>query len=317
MTRRVGIAAVALLLGGSVAPLLAQDPGATALRANTVRVQGRATAGFGFIVGIGARKLLIATAWHTVTEEADSTPTICFIPEAATCSRGRVVYVDDPVDAVDPGLDLAIIEVAYPDGLRWRPDVEGSSPASGAPVAFIGRGGDWYVPPVPGKSAGLDATTRLLRYRDLPVAQGVSGALIVSHSAVVAMHVSSDGAFGQGVPIAAIKHRVRERMRASWSLTPPATCGTTRDDALSGVEIVVHVPWRRIAQALPVVAALRCTGADLLLSPAWDGTPLQPEGVVYPRGELRTARIIQAAIADALALDARLGSADKVEVWVH
>lgn len=311
-------AALALLCG-PVVSLAAQDEGIGSLRPNVVRVEGVAAAGFGFIVGLEHRGLLIATAWHTVRQDADSTPTICFLPEMAGCVRGEVIYVDDPVDATSRGLDLAVIRVAYPEGLRWRPDVEGALPRPDAAVSFIGRGGDWYIPSVTGRAADLDITTGLLRYRGLPVAAGVSGAPVIADDGIVAMHVSSDGEFGRGVPIADIAHRLRERMRARWALVPPDRCmdrGRGTSEFL-GITVKVYFPWNRLDRALPAIARLHCLGVAPRAVPVWELGELEAEGVRYPSGGLRMARMLQGALADIAPLDARRGSGAGVEVWIR
>lgn len=297
--------------------LAGQQPDAESLRANVVRVTGVSGSGFGFIVGLEDHAFLIATPWHVVTADADSTPTVCFLPSAGGCRRGRVVYLDDPVDAVDRGLDLAVVRVGYPDGIVWRPDVFGPPPQAGKPVLFIGRSGDWYIPPRPGTITGTDPATGLLQYRDLPVAAGVSGAPIIVAGAIVAMHVSSNGTVGQGIPIDQIVRRIRERMRAISALVAPASCDSkarTEDD-LEGESLRVHFAWNRPERALDAIARIRCLHVTAHPIPEWRATTTAP-GITYPRGGLRAARLLQATLLDVTVLDARLGSGTEIEIWM-
>ena len=309
---RRAIALLALLQLTS--PLAAQQDENT-LRPNTVRVQGASSAGFGFIVGLADRAVLIATAWHTVATDADTLVQVCFHPGRQRCQHGEVVYVDDPAGPMDRGNDLAIIRTRYPDGLMWRPDVV-SNASAGTPVRLIGRGGDWFIPTAAGSVVDLDGNSGLLRYRGLPVAAGVSGAPIVSGHKIVAMHVSSDGDLGQGVPIETIRFRVVERMQARWALTEPGNCarpGAAARD-FSGITVRLLFAGNSPSQGIRAAALLRCAGIEPLLVPVWDGAPRAQ--VRYPSGGLRLARVIQGLLAEVQPLDAELGNGDVIEVGI-
>ena len=55
----------------------------------------------GFIVGLGERTVLIATAEHTLEHTTDD-PQVCFVERPDACSEGKVVYLDDPRASGDP-----------------------------------------------------------------------------------------------------------------------------------------------------------------------------------------------------------------------
>jgi hypothetical protein len=289
------------------------------LKGNVVRVVAGGETGFGFIVGLGAGKLLIATAEHTLAG-GDASPRICFLDHPEPCPTGSVVYVDDPVPG-QPDLDLALIEVAYPAGLVWRPDVMATDPTAGQPVWFIGRDQDWYIPDAPGRIVARE-DTGTVRYAGLALAQGVSGAPIVTEAGIVAMHTDSEGEAGQawGVALDEIRMRVVQRLRGTWALVPRGRCeaqGAYRG-VLAGRWFTVHFDGSRPQAALDAMARLRCLGAGTLPRPAWSAAAWTGDGIVYGSGDLRTARTLQAVLAPLGRFDTHLGQPEgEAELWIR
>lgn len=293
------------------------------LKGNVVRVVARQGTGFGFIVGIDERALLIATAEHTLAG-GETAPAICFHGRPEPCPTGAVAWVDDAV-AGEPDLDLALIVVAYPDGLAWRPDAMAAAPAAGEPAWLIGRDAEWFVPDVPGRVLARD-DSGTLRYTGLPVAAGTSGAPIVTTAGIVAMHASSEGGDGpaRGVALADIRDRVRqrarERLRARWVLVPRQECAAqaAHRPVLAGRSIAVHFDWARPDAALAAMSTLHCLGARTVPRPVWDAAARAGDGVTYRSGDLRLARALQTVLAPAGRLDAHLGEpAGDAEVWIR
>jgi hypothetical protein len=295
------------------------EPYAASLKANVVRVVAKNGMGFGFITAIGDHTILIATAEHTLSG-GDVAAKVCFLDQSEPCSTGNVVYVDDPVPG-RPDLDLALIEVPYPDGLIWRPDAMATPATRGEPVWFIGRDMDWFIPGAPGRIVAR-ADSGTVAYADLPVAEGVSGAPVVTASGIVAMHTNSEGTGGQaqGVALTEIRTRVAERRRWQWILVPKRECAA--DDAsrqaLTGRSVVVHFDWARPAPALDAMAALHCLGARTIPKPVWTTGEWGAGGIVYRSGDLRMARALQSVLAADGRLDAHLGEpAQDAEVWIR
>jgi hypothetical protein len=323
MKRALGGVLLALILTArSAHPQTA--PGSShvaSLKGNVARVDAGAATGFGFIVGLAPRALFIATAWHTLKESSADSVTVCFPHRGETCGRATIVYIADPIGSL-PGLDLAVLRVAYPEGLVWRPDALGIRPAAGQPVWFIGRAGDWYIPNEPGRTTGFDPAKRLVSYAALHVAEGVSGAPIISPSGIVAMHVESVGGDGdaRGVDIHAIRERVVDGLRAQWALVPPARCAeqVAQRGVLAGREVVVHFDAERPDAGFDALARLNCLGARAIPRPEW-GTPAWPgNGIRYASGELRAARAVQSVLADLGRLDTSIGNPEGgVELWVR
>jgi hypothetical protein len=311
---RRGTRVVALLLLSAGHRLAAQEPDAflQSVRGNVVHVRAGAAAGFGFIVGLGEGTVLIATAEHTL-DGADGAPRICFLERPNACAEGEVVYVDDPRAPGDPDLDLALIEVAYPDRLPWRPDVMGATPPAGEPAWFIGRNEDWFVPDAPGRILSSDAAGGDLAYTGMAVAAGVSGAPILVRTGIVGMHRESTGGEDEsrGVLLDAIRNRVEERLGRQWVLVPRAACPA--DDGarriLANRWVTVRFPWHRAASAMNAMARLRCVGALPLPRPLWEGIEGERE-IVYRTGDLRSARLLQTVLSPLGRIEPRLGSPD-------
>jgi hypothetical protein len=293
----------------------------SSLKGNVARIDAGANTGFGFIVGLGDRELLVATAWHTLRELATDTLTVCFAHRGETCGVGKVVYVADAIGS-QPALDMAIVRTFYPEGLAWRPDALGGRPRVGEPVWFIGRSHEWYIPSESGRASALDAAKQLVSYKGLEVAEGVSGAPIISAGGIVAMHVESVGGDGEarGVDVHAIRQRVVEGLRAQWVLVPRAQCAEQGAHArvLAGRDIVVHFDSRQLDAGLDAIARLNCLGARTLPRPVWIGEPWPGNGITYVSGDLRAARTVQSVLTPLGRLDTRLGKAQGgLEIWVH
>ncbi|HEU4882335.1 MAG TPA: hypothetical protein VFT45_08825 [Longimicrobium sp.] len=310
-TRRVARAFVPVLFlsGGRLAGQEAAEPYLQSVRANAVRVRAGAATGFGFIVGLGERTLLIATAEHTL-DNANGPPQVCFMERPDPCAEGKVVYVDDPRAPGDPDLDLALIEVGYPDRLPWRPDVMGAAPMTGQPAWFIGRNEEWYVPPVPGRIVASDPRAGSVRYTGLSVAQGVSGAPILVPGGIVGMHRESAGDdASEGVLLSVIRNRVEERLGRQWILVPRRACGAQGAQAgiLANRWVIVRFSWRRAAPAMEAMARLRCAGALPLPSPLWESAGGERE-IVYRNGDLRSARLLQTLLTPLGRIETRIGT---------
>lgn len=322
--RRLSVRAllgVLLLTAGTANAQNGAGEGVAKFTQNVVRIEARGRTGFGFIVGLRGRELLIATAFHTLDHADGRTPRVCFAAAGMpACADGERIHVADAIGGL-PALDLAVVAVPYPDGLAWRADALPREPVvSGAPVWFIGRAGEWYVPPRPGHFLGYDEARGLVRYGGLEVAGGVSGAPVLTPAGIIAMHVQSagDGGEAYGVAIDAIRTRVERFAGGTWLLVPAADCqaSAVAAEALSGRPITVHMDPTRVTPALDAIARLHCTGARVLPQPLWQGEWPGNE-VVYPRGELRNARAVQALLAGVARLEARLKESSSLEAWVR
>ena len=313
--------ASALAFALTLAPAALSQTDPASLKGNVARIDAGASTGFGFIVGMTDRALLIATAWHTLRDLTTDTVTVCFAHRGETCGAGTVIYVADAIGS-QPALDLAIVRTPYPEGLVWRPDAFGTRPGIGDQVRFIGRSRDWYIPNDAGRAGPVDAAKQLVAYTGLEVAEGVSGAPIVSGNGIVAMHVESDGGHGEarGVDVQAIRRRIVDGLRAPWVLVPLAPCAEqgAHARALSGRDIAVHFDARQPDAGLNAIARLNCLGARALPRPVWSGEAWPGNGIVYASGELRAARTVQSVLATLGRLDTRLGNAEGgVEIWVR
>jgi hypothetical protein len=310
--------ALALAVALTPAPARSQVD-VSSLKGNVARIDAGPSTGFGLIVGLADRDLLVATAWHTVRNLPSDTVTVCFAHRGEHCAPGTVVYVADAI-GTQPALDLAIVRTRYPDGLVWRPDAFGGRPRAGDPLWFIGRSRDWYIPNEAGQVIAFDAAKQVISYKGLEVAEGVSGAPIISPSGIIAMHVESTGGDGEarGVDIHAIQQRVVEALRAQWLLLarPQCTSQNAHARVLSGRDVVVHFDGRQPEAALSAMAWLNCLGARALPrlgSDTWPGN-----GITYASGELRLARTVQSLLAPLGRLDTRLGNAEGgVELWIR
>jgi hypothetical protein len=313
-------AAGALLLALTSASLLAQ-PELSSLKGNVARIDAGSRTGFGFIVGLADYDLLIATAWHTLQDLTSDTVTVCFPQRDELCGPGIVAYVADAIGS-QPAIDLAIVRTPYPAGLVWRPDALGGRPRLGDPVWFIGRSREWYVPREPGRVTAFDAAKQLLSYTGLEVAEGVSGAPILSPNGIVAMHVESVGAGGEarGVDVQAIHHRVVEGLRARWLLVPRGQCDKQSPHALvlAGRNIVVHLDRAQPEAGLHAIAQLNCLGATALPRPIGSNESWPGNRITYASGELRLARTVQSLLTSLARMDTRLGNAEGgLEIWVR
>lgn len=290
----------------------------SSMKGNVVRVIAENASGFGFVVGIDDRKLLIATAEHTVA--TDSEPQICILDQSEPCTTGAVIYVDDPVPG-EPDLDLAVVELEFPAWITWRPDLQAPEPVAGDSVWFIGRDIDWYIPPTPGRVVA-PADNEHVSYLGLPVASGVSGAPIVSRHGIVAMHVRSDGANGaaHGIALREIKRRVEGRLAKRWVLVPQADCSqhASQVPVLSGRAFTVHFDWARPSAGLGAIALLQCFGTWAQPQPVWRSEEWLHEGIVYASGDLRTARALQTILTSVGRLDTELGEPrGDGELWIR
>jgi hypothetical protein len=317
--------ASALALALTLAPCIASGQAAhgelSSLKGNVARIDAGDRTGFGFIVGLADRAVLIATAWHTLRGMTVDSVTVCFPLRGETCGRGSVAYIADAIGS-QPALDLAIVRADYPEGLVWRPDVLAERPGNGEPLWFIGRSRDWYIPNDAGRASAFDPAKQLVSYRHLQVAEGVSGAPIVSRQGVVAMHVESLGGDGEarGVDIHAIRSRVVEGLRAQWALVPRAECDTQSAHArvLSGRNVVVHFDGRRASVGLDAIARLNCLGARGIPRPVWSTDAWAGNGIAYGSGELRAARALQSVLVAHGRLDTRLADAEGgLEIWLR
>ncbi len=305
---------VAAAAASTAGTLRAQQPSgpaisAAAITANVARIRAGNRSGFGFIVGLDTRRLIVATALHTIDGPGGDAPELCFPHAGETCAAGRVLYVADAIGTM-PSLDLAFLSVPYPPGLAWRPDVEASRSGIGAAVRSIGRGAEWFVPDAPGRITHRDP--EWVRYAGLSLSQGVSGAPIVADDGIVAMHVQSfgetDGA--RGIALAAIRRRLDHHAAGRWALVPPADCAgdAVHRGTLTGRAITVRFAGSAPGAALGAAARLTCLGARVLLDPVWDEAAWPGAGITYRSGDVRLMRTIQSVLAPFGRLGARLGA---------
>ncbi len=293
----------------------------SSLKGNVARIDAGPRTGFGFIVGLADHDLLIATAWHTLQDLTSDTVTVCFPQRGELCGPGVIAYVADAIGS-QPAIDLAIVRTPYPAGLVWRPDALGGKPRTGDAVWFIGRSREWYIPRDPGRVTAFDAAKQLLSYTGLEVAEGVSGAPIVSPNGIVAMHVESVGAGGEarGVDIQAIRQRVVEGLRARWLLVSRAQCDKESPHGLvlSGRDIVVHLDGAQPEAGLHALAQLNCLGASAWPRPLGSAERWPGNRITYASGELRLARTVQSLLASLARMETRLGTAEGgLEIWVR
>jgi hypothetical protein len=317
----VGALVLALLPGPNVISAQRAPASVSSFTGNVAGINAGDQTGFGFIVGLADRSVLLAIAWHTVRDFSGDSVTVCFLDPNRTCANGAVVYVADPIGS-QPGLDLAIVRAPYPAGLVWRPDALGEVPRSGEPVWFIGRSSNWYIPNEPGRAIRRDSLRQLLAYEGLEVAEGVSGAPIVSRSGFVAMHVESDGGTGEarGVDLRAIRRRVIEGLRGRWILVSGEQCDpqSAHGRLLMGRDVDVHFDAREPEVGLAAIARLNCLGARALPHPEWGTSPWRGNAITYGSGELRAGRALQSVLAPLSRLDTRLGNAQaRLELWVR
>lgn len=302
-------------------PAAAQDPDMEDYLAsivhNTVRVEAAGQSGFGIIVGLRGSDLLIATARHTLGTGWEVEPEICFPPRGDVCSAASVAYLADPVGN-QPRLDLAVLAVPDPGGIAWRPNIEAAAEV-GDEVWVIGRSLAWWISPTPGRVVGFDPDSRHVRYRDLDVAPGVSGAPIISRDGLVAMHLQATDE-GHGLELAAIRERVTQRTRGKWILRPPSDCGGigTAPRELAGRTFVVHIDPARPEPALDAMTRLLCAGIRAMPRTVPDAAAWERDRVVYRSGDLRAARVIQRLLAPVAPLDAALGQPrGDLDIWLR
>ena len=314
-TVRLGTVVGWALLGWA-SPLASQgsDAGAyvASLKPNVARLEADGRSGFGFIVGIGQRELIVATAWHTLEGPEGSPPTrdptVCF-EEPHGCAQGELLYVADPIGS-EPALDLAFVSAPHPERLEWRPDALGGSSSAGNPVWVIGRASEWYIPRSPGRVVASDPGSLVIQYERLEVAEGVSGAPVVGLRGIVGLHFESAGenSIASGIEIAAVRGRMGNVVGRTWILVPPAECTDHGAEArvLQGRSVAVRFDPNRISAGLEAMALLNCVGARALPRPVWDDEPTTDNLVTYGGGDLRAARALQSLLAPLGRLDTAL-----------
>lgn len=291
------------------------------LKGNTVRVEDAGSSGFGFIVGLGRQEVFIATAWHILESSGVTEPEVCFFNHEP-CLPGSVAYVADAVGDL-PALDLAVLRVPYPEKLNWRVDVVDLESTVGSRVWSIGRAREWYVPAEPGQIVTAEPSRRIVVYKDLAVAEGVSGSPVISSNGIVAMHLQSigTGETSEGLALDAIRERVNQNLSGRWVLAPLASCaeGERHKEVIEGQTIVVHFDWERFASGVEAMSRLRCLGASALPRPVWDAEAWSNEGIVYGSAHLRLARTVQGALAPSLGrLELQLGESEgDVDLWIR
>jgi hypothetical protein len=235
-----GLAGLLLLLLG----LLALSPGtapaepasgdsvALLLRNNVVRITvemetGAIRNGFGFIAGQRGDDLFLATANHVVRSGLPGDLTreisIRFFGDPGRSHQGELMetYYPSPQD-------LAVVRVRKPDGLVWEPRATVPpdslrSGVRGTSVWFVGRGGDWYVPTVPGRVNSDRPDLNSILFVDInSVMPGTSGAPLISASGIMGMIVQDEaGGVARAVSIEAIRQAFAE-WRYPWSLEATA-----------------------------------------------------------------------------------------------
>jgi hypothetical protein len=323
---RVGSYAFVITLAMITATVTADSQGrggrsyVEALVPNVAHVRAGDRTGFGFIVGLGDGQLVIATALHTLEGEGGDAPTICFPHRGETCSSGSILYIADAIGGL-PALDLVFLTVPYPHGLSWRPDVMAESARLGVTVWSVGRGREWFVPEEPGTVTGMDRPKQLVMYKGLSVAEGVSGAPIVSDEGIVSMHVQSLGDDGaQGIELSAIRERLVDHARGRWILVPRADCQqfSMHRAALGGSAITLHFDADVFDAAMQATARLHCLGMRVTLRPVWDRGEWPGDRIIYRSGDVRLMRSLQSVLASFGRLDAVLGQpAGAGEVWIR
>lgn len=291
------------------------------MKNNVVGVTSGNGTGFGFIVGIDGPDLLIATAYHTVSASSDGSASVCYADGDRPCASASVKYVADAIGSL-PQIDLAILATAWPEGLLWRPDLLAPRPSPGTPARFIGRSQAWYIPEEPGRVTAYDADRQLLSYVDLDVAEGVSGAPIVTDEGIVAMHIESDGRAGEarGIDIHDIRSRIEDSSIGTFLLVAPASCEQHEPHrrALEDRAINVHFDAQGPDAGIAAVALLNCIGAHARPSPVWNDEAWPGAHVVYPSGDVRAARAVQSVLAPLGRLETRLGDTSAaLEVWIR
>lgn len=299
----------------------AQDGGALAssLTSNVARIEAGDRTGFGFVVGLHGRDLVLATARHTLDGPGGDAPRVCFALRSESCVRGAIFHIADAIGTL-PALDLAFLTVPYPEGLAWQPDADGGEARKGEAVWSIGRANEWYIPERGGRVTGIDPSTRLVSYAGLEVAEGVSGAPIVTGRGIVALHVESTGDESRGISLAAVRERLEAQARVPWLLVPRADCTSlaVHRTTLADRPVALHFDPAAPAAALQAAARLSCLGADVRLVPVWQAARWEGNGITYRTNDVRLMRTVQVVLAPLGRLDATLGQpVGGIDLWIR
>jgi sulfatase modifying factor 1 len=195
---------------------------ARTLQPNVVRIEAGSPEkrnGFGFVVSQDSGHLYIVTADHVVSgkepDDIDTKPSVFLFQDPGKRYEGdvKITSLRD---------DLALLSIERPPTFTWNNNVQSPGPAKpGIQVWFIGKGGDWEVPILPGVVNRSSPTIRIER---LGVRVGTSGAPLISQDGILGMIVKDEtfNEFSEATPLSDIQRMV-EQWHYPWQLTPKST----------------------------------------------------------------------------------------------
>jgi formylglycine-generating enzyme required for sulfatase activity len=191
---------------------------------------GSSRHGFGFVVGEDDDRPIIATADHLLRGRGPD----------ATATRVSLRWFDAPLTRVEARrlptranrLDLGVLVAERPAGFAFEPrllDPAAADLAPGAPLWFIGRSDDWYVPQLPGAVNHVSRLDDEIVADGLAVRPGTSGAPLLSQGGIVGMIVRDvDSEEVRATTITAIAHAFAE-WRLPWGLQPAGAPAAAED----------------------------------------------------------------------------------------
>jgi hypothetical protein len=236
------ILAIAAALGWSTPAALGQSAGrdlANRLVENVVQIrthwEGTTQFGFGFIIGEKEGTLYMATANHVVRgstgpNQHDLAPALSFHSQPGSTYQGKLLAT--PLNSAD--LAIITIETSKIPNLNWvRGAIAATSRVTGdSDVWFVGAQQRFFVPEKPGTVRKLldrvrsDYSGLTIIVTGLKIAEGTSGAPLLSEDGIVGMIVSTDGEETEAIPIETIEAIVKE-LEISWSvavISPKQDC---------------------------------------------------------------------------------------------
>lgn len=290
------------------------------LRGNVVRVQrgmkgpqgsiNQASAtGFGFIVGERNKRLYIVTANHVARRDEKGSRLEENIEVMFYKSNDKW----QPATLLERFLpkpqDLAVLEVAAPDGFAWErhcaADVNALISTSrngnigGLPAVFIGRQSDskdfWFIPSVPGSIRGNPNTDSLLSVEITTVMSGTSGAPLVSLAGIIGMIVVDEGG---GVAKALSIEQIRTALsewQYEWSLT--SLSGAAQSPKITAIRAGVMPTLSNRNAALLIIGGMGFGGSGARVfvngKDVSGEISAQDENIIQLRGDQRKLNLIK------------------------
>ena len=225
---------------------------ALALRQNVVKVwsgQGNTENGFGFIVSASAGSLYVITADHVASGTSASQPDaeapsiyLAFYADPSNRYRAKILNHDK-------NHDLALLQVQIPPGLKWEKRCLSTTEDAkrSTPVWFIGRDGEWFVPPLNGAIGSDRPTADSWLEAEMPgLRPGSSGSPLVSGTGIVGMVDAGSGDDARVLAVEYIKKAVQD-WGYPWDLTAGAAIGqTTKQKCMGGSATACSDLWQQL-----------------------------------------------------------------------